>query len=89
MSGDFEEIAEFLKMKMNSFSDEQKLFMYGLYKQGTVGDAPKAHNKFSLVDSYKHDAWQKNRGMLKETAQRKYVAIGKKLIQLIDANPSR
>lgn len=89
MNDDFDNIATFLKSKMNQFSDDQKLFMYGLYKQGTVGDAPECNKKVSVIEKYKHNAWQNNRGMSSETARKKYVSIGKKLIELMKTNSSK
>ena len=75
---DFERIANFLRKHMDKFTDEQKLFMYGLYKQATKGDVEPDYKCKDIVSKYKFDAWVKNKGMDKEEAMEKYVKIGSK-----------
>ncbi len=71
----FKEISEFLRTHMERFTNEQKLFMYGLYKQATVGDCNIIRPK-DMLGSYKYDAWQKNVGMDADEAKIKYTKIG-------------
>lgn len=73
--GDFEEISEFLKTHMERFTNDQKLFMYGLYKQATVGDC-NINRPTDVVGSYKYEAWKKNLGMRTDQARIKYTQIG-------------
>lgn len=75
---DFERVASFLRQHMDKFTDDQKLFMYGLYKQATKGDIESNYKCNDIVSKCKFDAWVKNKGMDKEEAMDKYVKIGSK-----------
>lgn len=73
----FEEAAEKIKETKVQLSDEQKLEIYGLYKQSTVGDVnvPRPDGWFDMVGKAKWDAWKKLEGLTKEDAQSKYITL--------------
>ena len=55
-------------------NNEQKLKFYGLYKQATIGDVEGTQPWAVQVETRaKWDAWEKNKGMDKDTAKAKYV----------------
>lgn len=77
MESEFDRLCRSLKTHMHFFSDEQKLRMYGLFKQATMGDCPnEAPPSLGLLARSKHAAWSRNRGMAPETAKETYVLIG-------------
>lgn len=52
------------------------LKLYALYKQGTLGDADGPRpGFFDFVNSAKHAAWSRLRGMSRDEAQHKYVTL--------------
>ncbi|WP_447642518.1 MULTISPECIES: acyl-CoA-binding protein [Chitinophagaceae] len=53
------------------------LELYSLYKQATIGDAPENgdYNMFDFVAKAKHEAWKKQKGLLAEQAEEKYIAL--------------
>ena len=62
--------------QLTNLSNEQKLQVYALYKQSTMGDN---HNDqpsaFSPTKRYKHDAWIKLKGTSLNDAQTQYIAL--------------
>jgi acyl-CoA-binding protein len=54
-----------------------KLLLYGLYKQATVGDVRKDQepSKFNVIGHAKYEAWLKFKGMPVEAAMRSYVQV--------------
>ena len=75
---EFHRVARFLKKHMHAFNDEQKLQMYGLFKQAQFGDCPNdVCNSGSLVEHHKHRAWKDCRGMAPPVAMDRYVRVGK------------
>ena len=61
-------------------SNDQLLELYAFYKQATVGDA--TGDRPGLLDvkgRAKFDAWAKRKGLEKEEAMKKYVALAEKL----------
>jgi len=59
---------------IEKMSNSDKLLLYGLYKQATIGDAPEA--KPSWVDiraGYKYDSWSNFRGMSQQFAMIYYI----------------
>eukprot|EP00030_Apusomonadida_sp_AF-17_P000645 a175495_834.p1 GENE.a175495_834~~a175495_834.p1 ORF type:complete len:103 (+),score=48.63 a175495_834:39-311(+) len=58
-------------------SNEDKLILYGLFKQATEGDARQEDKPGMFAayseKGYKWDAWNKNKGMTKETAMQSYI----------------
>ncbi|KAJ1651610.1 hypothetical protein IWW47_002263 [Coemansia sp. RSA 2052] len=65
------------KLPVGVTSDE-KLALYALFKQGTVGeitnDTPKP-GFLDLTGKAKYNAWLKNKGMSAVTAQQKYIDL--------------
>lgn len=54
-------------------SDSEKLVMYSLYKQATIGDCDTNRpSLFSPVDRAKWDAWNARKGMSKKDAKMAY-----------------
>jgi diazepam-binding inhibitor (GABA receptor modulator, acyl-CoA-binding protein) len=53
------------------------LKLYALYKQATEGDATSdgPSNPFDFVAKFKHDAWAKLQGTVKETAMQQYIDL--------------
>lgn len=53
------------------------LKLYALYKQATEGDNSAAGptNAFDFVAKFKHEAWEKLKGMTKETAMEQYADL--------------
>jgi len=75
----FEEAAAAAR-ELKSLSNKQRLRLYGLYKQATVGDAPEAAPSTSVLDpagTLKWRSWASLRGMARAAARDQYVhAVG-------------
>jgi len=57
------------------------LRLYGLYKQGAVGDVTgNRPGMLDLVGRAKYDAWKAQAGTSQEDAQRQYVALVRELL---------
>ena len=57
-------------------ANEQLLELYALYKQATVGDASGDRpGLFDVKGRAKFDAWTKRKGLSKDEAMKKYVAL--------------
>jgi len=57
-------------------SNEQKLQMYGLFKQATIGEnTTKAPSKLAFIERSKWDAWTKLGKISKTDAQKKYIDL--------------
>lgn len=61
--------------------NETLLQLYSLYKQATEGDNTETgpSNPFDFVAKFKHEAWEKLKGMTKETAMEQYAELVEKL----------
>mmetsp|Transcript_20236 Transcript_20236/g.43754 ORF Transcript_20236/g.43754 Transcript_20236/m.43754 type:complete len:441 (+) Transcript_20236:99-1421(+) len=64
-----------------SVSTSDKLTLYGLYKQGTQGNAPHMNWSLSFQDQAKHQAWSQYRDLPREVAMLLYVELADRLIQ--------
>jgi len=74
MSGEFEKKAEEVKNLKNKPTDEELLFLYGLYKQATVGDCNTSRpGMLDFKGKAKWDAWDGRKGMSQDDAKTKYV----------------
>jgi diazepam-binding inhibitor (GABA receptor modulating acyl-CoA-binding protein) len=79
----FEKAAASIKESSSSgpqMNDDERLHIYGLYKQGTVGDIN--IDKPGLTDlkgKAKWEAWHKEKGKPKETAQHEYIEYARSL----------
>lgn len=72
----FEEAQALTKLFTKRPSDDELLYTYSLYKQGTIGDVNIPQPSFfSTKDRAKWNAWNERKGMKKEIAQEKYIDI--------------
>ncbi|GJN12364.1 hypothetical protein PR202_ga30635 [Eleusine coracana subsp. coracana] len=79
---DFEEHAEKAKTLPESTSNENKLILYGLYKQATVGDVKTSRpGILSMRERAKWDAWKAVEGKSKEEAMSDYITKVKQLLE--------
>lgn len=63
-------------------TNDDLLFLYAHYKQGSAGDASgKRPGMLDMVNRAKFDAWAKLKGITKEEAQQKYVAKVSELLK--------
>jgi diazepam-binding inhibitor (GABA receptor modulating acyl-CoA-binding protein) len=63
-------------------SNNDKLILYGLYKQATVGDVNTSRpGFFDAVGKAKWDAWKAKEGLSSENAKQAYIDISKEFIQ--------
>ncbi|KAI9030640.1 putative acyl-CoA-binding protein [Hyaloraphidium curvatum] len=75
----FEQAVEAMKSRttarVEAVNNDDLQELYGLYKQATVGDINSARPTgfHDYTGKAKWDAWNKNKGMSKEDAQRAYV----------------
>lgn len=76
----FEQAAENVKKLTERPDNDTLLKLYALYKQGAEGDVngPKP-GFFDFVGTAKYEAWAKLKGTSQDDAQKKYVALVKKL----------
>jgi len=79
---EFETYAQKIRDANPSLSNDQKGKLYGLFKQAKFGDNSVA--KPGLLSGFeargKWDAWEANKGMSKEDAAGKYVALVKEVL---------
>ena len=76
---DFEKALNDVK-KLTDLGNEKLLNLYGLFKQATVGDVSGSKpGMFDLKGKAKYEAWSQQKGLSKEKAMEKYVALVKKL----------
>jgi len=76
----FESFAEKARNLRYTPKDEEKLTLYGLYKQANCGNNHTAKPHFlELKNVAKWEAWDKNRGLCKDDAMKKYIAYVKML----------
>jgi diazepam-binding inhibitor (GABA receptor modulating acyl-CoA-binding protein) len=65
---------------IKGLKDEEKLELYALFKQATVGDVNTARpGFFDLTGKAKWDAWEKKKGITKEQAQVAYTSYANNL----------
>ncbi|CAA0838267.1 Acyl-CoA-binding domain-containing protein 6 [Striga hermonthica] len=79
---EFDEYAEKAKTLPESISNENKLILYGLYKQSTVGNINTGcPGMFNMRDRAKWDAWKAVEGKSQETAMSDYITKVKQLLE--------
>lgn len=64
-----------------SLSNNQRLAMYGCYKQVNVGPCPSSEDRpgmFQPTARSKYDAWKAHSGLSKQEAMEEYVSIAEK-----------
>jgi len=61
---------------VTGLSNDVMLEMYALYKQSTLGDVTGSRPGFTdLKGRAKFDAWTKHKGLTKDAAMEKYIAL--------------
>lgn len=71
---DFEKAAEEAKSLPDKTTNDDKLILYGLYKQATVGDCNTSKpGMFDPKGKAKWEAWNKQKGKEQSTAQEEYI----------------
>ncbi|XP_076906670.1 acyl-CoA-binding protein-like [Bidens hawaiensis] len=79
---EFEEYVEKAKTLPAGTKNEDKLVLYGLYKQATVGpvntDRP---GMFNMTDRAKWDAWKAVEAKSKDEAMKDYITKVKQLLE--------
>ncbi|KAB2626205.1 acyl-CoA-binding protein [Pyrus ussuriensis x Pyrus communis] len=79
---EFDEHAEKAKTLPESTTNENKLILYGLYKQATVGAVNTSRpGIFNMRDRAKWDAWKAVEGKSKEEAMGDYITKVKQLLE--------
>ena len=74
MDEKFKKAAEDVK-KLSDVSDENLLYLYGLYKQVTCGNCNISRpGFFDPKGQAKYDAWNSRKDLEKEKAQKKYIS---------------
>ncbi|XP_010255747.1 PREDICTED: acyl-CoA-binding protein [Nelumbo nucifera] len=77
---EFEEYAEKAKTLPETTTNENKLILYGLYKQATVGPVNTSRpGLFNMRDRAKWDAWKAVEGKSQEEAMSDYITKVKQL----------
>ncbi|KAK5787120.1 Acyl-CoA-binding [Gossypium arboreum] len=77
---EFEEYAEKAKTLPENTTNDDKLILYGLYKQATVGPVNTSRpGMFNMKEKYKWDAWKAVEGKSKEEAMNDYITKVKQL----------
>ncbi|KAI6706836.1 hypothetical protein NL676_009798 [Syzygium grande] len=79
---DFKEHAEKAKTLPESTTNENKLILYGLFKQATVGPVnTRRPGMFNMRDRAKWDAWKAAGGKSKDEAMSGYITKVKQLLE--------
>lgn len=72
---------------MQKISNDEKLSLYGLYKQGTVGDNTTGQPwAVQLEARAKWDAWTAHKGKSSEAAKAEYIELVKTLLNKYGAS---
>jgi diazepam-binding inhibitor (GABA receptor modulating acyl-CoA-binding protein) len=78
---DFEASQAKVKTLASTPSNEFLLELYALYKQATAGDVDgKRPGMMDFKGRAKYDAWSERKGISKDDAMTKYVALVEKLV---------
>ncbi|TAF52360.1 MAG: acyl-CoA-binding protein [Sphingobacteriia bacterium] len=77
----FQEAVALSKTLSEKPDNDTLLKLYALYKQGSEGDntGEGPANMFDFVAKFKHEAWEKLKGMSKEDAMQQYIDLVKAL----------
>lgn len=76
----FDDAAAAVKKLKDDPSNDAKLQLYALYKQGAEGDVSGKRPGFTdMIGRAKFDAWSKVKGLSKDEAMKKYVDLVKSL----------
>ena len=71
----FMERASIIKNRDTDISNDDLLHLYGLYKQGTVGNCDLGNQPWAMFkeERARWNAWYKNYNMIKSDAMQKYI----------------
>ncbi|KAI3426902.1 hypothetical protein D9Q98_006846 [Chlorella vulgaris] len=73
---DFDAAAEEAKALPDATSNDDKLQLYGLFKQASVGDVSTARpGMFDPKGKAKWDAWEKQKGKSQDAAMQEYIDL--------------
>lgn len=79
LKSNFEAAAETLRTKthlVDAVSDDKKLEIYSLFKQGSIGDVNTARpGMLDFKGKAKWDAWDSKKGMSQEDAMTAYIEL--------------
>ena len=76
----FTAACETAKTLVSTLSDDDKLTLYSLFKQATVGDCDTAEPSFlDPVAKAKWTAWKERKGLPKDVAKKVYADVVKQL----------
>lgn len=79
---DFEAAADRVKTLSSRPDNATMLKLYGLYKQGTEGDATgKRPSRLKIRDRAKFDAWKDFSGTDQDEAKQKYIDLVDELVE--------
>uniref|UniRef100_G3SNP7 Acyl-CoA binding domain containing 7 n=1 Tax=Loxodonta africana TaxID=9785 RepID=G3SNP7_LOXAF len=79
---DFDRAAEDVRKLKARPDDENLKELYGLYKQSVIGDIDiERPGTLDLKGKAKWEAWNLQKGLLKEDAMRAYISKAKELIE--------
>lgn len=77
----FEDAQQRVKQLKKRPSNDALLELYGLYKQGSVGEVEgKRPGMFDLKGRAKYDAWASRKGMTRDQAMEAYVGVVDRLV---------
>ena len=77
----FNDAIEVIKDSDKDFSNEQLLKLYGLFKQGTVGDNTNDEpSSFNIKQHKKWKSWKSYKGVTLEDAKQQYIKFVVELI---------
>jgi len=80
LEANFKQAAEDVKALTKSPTNEEKLQVYSLFKQGTIGDCnTERPGMFDMTGKAKWDAWNGIKGKSKDAAMTEYIAVVKEL----------
>jgi diazepam-binding inhibitor (GABA receptor modulator, acyl-CoA-binding protein) len=85
LDDDFNKCVNYInKSKKINIDNDTKLFFYGHYKQGIIGDCniDKPTGLFNISNKLKYEAWNNLKGLSKDEAKKKYVEKFKKIINI-------
>lgn len=71
----FMESASIIKNRNTDISNDDLLHLYGLYKQGTIGNCDLGNQPWTMFkeERARWNAWYKNYNMIKSDAMQKYI----------------
>ncbi|KAK6620338.1 Acyl-CoA-binding domain-containing protein 2 [Polyplax serrata] len=78
----FDAAAEKVRTLTKKPTDEELLSLYGLFKQGSVGDNETSKPGFlDMKGKYKWEAWMKLKGKSQDEAKEEYIKLVESLLE--------